>query len=318
MKKLLLVFLIVNIFVVKAQTNFMAPGATWHYLIPSGGWSFPYVENNHVIKYTGDSLYNGRMTKVLSNISYYHTSCANWYDTLLIYTSNDSVFFHGSQNVHDWELLYNYNAQAGQSWQLSFNNYYGIDTVTIVVDSVKYNFINSVPLKTLYVHYHDIAHLNTGQSSNYIYSSTIYDRIGDNGCLLNYISTLQADPCYQTYLLCYSDSALSTYQPDTNKSCNYSFTEGIEQLTNISAQIKVYPNPASNSLEVIVSNEQIAEIKIYDVLGKELFEQLKPTPNISRERNSCTVDVSNLSNGVYFINIKTAEGIVTKKVVVQH
>ncbi len=105
MKKILFAVLVITMFGLKAQTNFMAPGATWHYLIPSGGWNFPYVENNHVIKYAGDSLYNGKMTKILSNVSYYNTSCANWYDTLLIYTSNDSVFFHGSQNLHDWNYF---------------------------------------------------------------------------------------------------------------------------------------------------------------------------------------------------------------------
>ena len=292
-----------------AQSNFMAPGATWHYLIPSGGGGMiPYIETNHVIKYTGDSLYNGRMTKILSNAPYYHSSCTTWYNSMLIYTSHDSIFFHGSKTVNDWELLYNYNALAGQSWQLYLNSYNGIDTVTILVDSVKYNTINSISLKTMYVHYTDITHPNAGQSSSLTYRSIIYDRIGDNTCLFNYIFSPQVEPCYNTYLLCYSDTTLGTYQVNDTVACDYSYATGIEQINTINEQVSVYPNPVHNSLQVRIANSSPVNIQITDVLGTEIENE-----ELKMQNSTIQMDVSRLKPGIYFISGNTTNGVYTTK-----
>ncbi len=135
-----------------------------------------------------------------------------------------------------------------------------------------------------------------------------------------------ADPCYGVYLLCYSDSTLGTYQVNANKSCDYSYIEGIEQFDNTNNQVIVYPNPAQNILQFTANNKQLKEIKIIDILGEEVYKQLKPTyfdklsigSNPSREGNGYDVDVSNLNNGVYFIQAKTTDGFYTKKFIVQH
>jgi len=305
-------FLIMTGIRLNAQINFLAPGATWHYLVPSGGWGFPYVENNRVIKYAGDSVYMGRQTKILTGVSYFNTSCSNWYDTLLIYTSNDSVFMHGSKLVNDWELLYDFNASVGQSWQLYVNDYNGVDTISVKVDSIKYNSINALSLKTLYVTYTETWHVN-GSSSQIRYHSSIYDRIGDIGYLFNYDAGILADPCYVPTLLCYSDNTFGTYQVDSNKSCNYSYTEGITNFMLSSENVNVYPNPASNNLQITVSNEQITELKINDVLGKEVKHEV-----LDRRENTAQTDINNLPNGVYFIEIKTGTNNYKQKVVVQH
>ena len=82
---------------------------------------------------------------------------------------------------------------------------------------------------------------------------------------------------------------------------------GIKQMSVNNVQVSVYPNPASNSLQVTVNTGYVVQCTLYDVLGNELLS--------TKEKE---IDVSNLSNGVYFIHVKTAEGTATKKVVVQH
>jgi LEA14-like dessication related protein len=78
-------------------------------------------------------------------------------------------------------------------------------------------------------------------------------------------------------------------------------------------QLIVYPNPAANMVQVAwVGNS--GQITVFDVLGKEV-----PIPNpFQRKGDSTTIDVSTLQEGVYFINVKTSEGVATKKIIVQH
>lgn len=67
----------------------------------------------------------------------------------------------------------------------------------------------------------------------------------------------------------------------------------------------LYPNPASTLL-TIETNTQNPELKITDAVGNELIS----TTQIQ-------IDVSNLQNGVYFVQLKTNDGCTVKKIVIQ-
>ena len=82
-------------------------------------------------------------------------------------------------------------------------------------------------------------------------------------------------------------------------------TMGIKQVTSSNEQVTVYPNPAANMVQVAFAGN-IININVYDVLGKEIIS--------TKQKN---VDVSSLQEGVYFVEIKTNDGIVTKKIIVQ-
>jgi hypothetical protein len=70
---------------------------------------------------------------------------------------------------------------------------------------------------------------------------------------------------------------------------------------------KVYPNPATDKLYIETKEEDIKEIKLYDVLGKEQLSTTKKE-----------MDISSLSNGVYFITVRANESFFSKKIIVQH
>ena len=86
-----------------------------------------------------------------------------------------------------------------------------------------------------------------------------------------------------------------------------SVTVGINTITASISELKVYPNPAQNKLEILIDNEQIKEVKLFDVLGKEALS--------TKEKE---MDVSNLNEGVYFLHVKTSSNFYTKKVVISH
>ena len=76
-------------------------------------------------------------------------------------------------------------------------------------------------------------------------------------------------------------------------------SSGIEDLSTI--QVKLYPNPASSML-TIETEALIESIEIFDINGSMIQREL--TNNFS---------VASLTNGIYFIHVKTNEGISTKR-----
>ena len=79
--------------------------------------------------------------------------------------------------------------------------------------------------------------------------------------------------------------------------------EGVEENT---ASFNVYPNPVNDKLYIEAETE-IKEVVVYDVYGRR---QVTETPS-----HQGSIDVSELNSGVYFIQIKTEEGNITKRFV---
>lgn len=73
----------------------------------------------------------------------------------------------------------------------------------------------------------------------------------------------------------------------------------------------VYPNPARELVNVIaLDNETITNINFFDISGNKL----NTMNNI--ENNKGLLNISNLSSGIYFIEITTNKGTATKKIII--
>ena len=71
--------------------------------------------------------------------------------------------------------------------------------------------------------------------------------------------------------------------------------------------INIYPIPSQNEINLI-SNKKLLTIEIVNNNG-----QLVKTLDGFNSRNHTKIDISSLTNGIYFIKIKTAEGLSVKK-----
>lgn len=75
-----------------------------------------------------------------------------------------------------------------------------------------------------------------------------------------------------------------------------------------SFEFKVYPNPTKNIINIETTAE-ISKIEIYNTLGQLIN---------SFEGNKKEIDVSTLSNGIYFLTITTTDkNSVTKKIIIE-
>lgn len=88
---------------------------------------------------------------------------------------------------------------------------------------------------------------------------------------------------------------------------------GINNISSAVHTISVFPNPANTSIKIQTDFEQgkTAEIKIYNMLGKEMFSK-------QINANDELIDISNLPNGVYLIKSQAEDKISTQKFIVQH
>lgn len=66
--------------------------------------------------------------------------------------------------------------------------------------------------------------------------------------------------------------------------------------------VNLYPNPTSGSL--YIAADGVREVSIIDINGRTVMSA-----------NSTTIDMSSLTNGIYFVRVITDNGIATKKVV---
>lgn len=82
-------------------------------------------------------------------------------------------------------------------------------------------------------------------------------------------------------------------------------TESIERK----ASLILYPNPASDFIEIYSSNEdKIDSIHIFDLNGKLVM-------NLSWYNNSNRIDISKLNQGTYIVEFKLNGASVSKKII---
>ncbi|WP_395042897.1 T9SS type A sorting domain-containing protein [Flavobacterium sp.] len=99
---------------------------------------------------------------------------------------------------------------------------------------------------------------------------------------------------------------------DYNAPINTDPTETIFQalsntVFNLDESIVLYPNPVNSIININCKNS-IKTIELYDVQGRIL-------QTILENDNTSTIDITNKSNGIYFVKITTEIGSKVEKVV---
>ena len=80
--------------------------------------------------------------------------------------------------------------------------------------------------------------------------------------------------------------------------------------------MKLYPNPATDNLSVAISSNEnaSADLTIVNLMGQMVYSE---NVALNEGNNLLNVNVSNLTPGVYMINIRTNKGTSTQKLIVR-
>lgn len=297
MKKLLIVLaLLFQITTTKAQI-WGEQGATWHYSywnVGEGG----FIK----IQYSGDTIINGKNCQVLYPVKYrfYYSSTTGmffggtspYFHPEFTYTSGDTVFYWVNNN---FKVLYNFNVQPGDYWDLGVDtNYFGCTKSKVIVDSIGTININNKTLKWVFVH--------SDSCSSKVLNGKIIQEIG---CINNYlfpVDNVCNNICVDFDILnflCFENNSLGNYNPDNTNCEPYLGLENVEFK-----EIKIYPNPASDYI-YIENMAKNAKIEIFTLDGK-----LQQAFNI---KGNISLNIKNLADGLYLVKMQTDKGVVVMK-----
>jgi subtilisin family serine protease len=83
-----------------------------------------------------------------------------------------------------------------------------------------------------------------------------------------------------------------------------------DEVSEIEADVELFPNPASTEVSVRAA-DAIQQIIVYNINGQEMFRR------DSDGFDQATLDISNLSAGVYMISVQTEEELLTERLIIQ-
>jgi len=80
--------------------------------------------------------------------------------------------------------------------------------------------------------------------------------------------------------------------------------------------ISVYPNPTNGIINLKINDPNLNDvsIEITDIMGRTINKFTKYCHNAMCEE---TIDLSNLTNGIYFVKINNVENHIMKKLLIQ-
>ncbi|MFC0878314.1 T9SS type A sorting domain-containing protein [Saccharicrinis sp. FJH2] len=97
----------------------------------------------------------------------------------------------------------------------------------------------------------------------------------------------------------------------TNKSAEKNLTTSLISESGLNHIFKLYPNPVNDFIVIKMPKEiQYSHLKILNIQGKII-------KSFTVHNNQNQLDVSDLSNGIYFVRIQTDKGCLIKKIVKQ-
>jgi hypothetical protein len=158
--------------------------------------------------------------------------------------------------------------------------------------TVSVDFVNAIELRpdTAYMLV-CAAKFTAGSSSIYFSTYNGYKDYENTSYLNKYASVLNLGGTW------YYINSVPTMAVELGYPCNYN--------NLLSKNIKIYPNPTKNNLQITIGNELFIEndVFIYDIYGRTVLKQIC---HAERSDASVSIDVSNLQNGVYFVKVGNA------------
>jgi len=189
----------------------------------------------------------------------------------------DNCGLESDTSVAHKTMLLSINQGMGNTWNLIWEAYEGFTVSTYNV------YRGSTP--------NNLQLIGTSSGSNTHYN----DVTAPSGYLYYQVEVVSPNFCNPSKSYNSSRSNIATNNPN-----------GINESNNALNLFSIYPNPATDKLEISVS--QKSEIKILNAEGQIL-------KSIKANDDPASIDISGFASGVYFVKVKTEKEIAVKKFV---
>jgi hypothetical protein len=284
MKPLLLSLLLSFSFLAQAQ-NWCPPGAEWAYKTQC-----PELNGHASLWYEKDTIVGMQPCKKIVGYESYLGSINSYVINIYTFERNDTVFFYDNSSF--WPIYF-FNASLGDTLLFENQNDPVCDTVlSMLVDSVAIVSVNGENLRYYRAHY-----IGNNPPNLETFSMQVMEKYGalDNHLLPLIVCDGAADPCYYT-LGCYNDSIFNL---DSTISCRYFYSK-VED-TKLNVEFTLYPNPATNQLNISIEGQAIAKYQILDFTGAMVISN-------QADNSELSIDVSQLAQGMYLLRVQLSNG----------
>ena len=252
--------------------------------------------------------------------------CGYTYSRITIYgsgaycrTNGLKTFVRVTSNCSDTEyLMYDYSMSIGDTAHVGYNLYSSPDTANITLQNIDTVIYFGVARRR----FHMLFNHNQPHSTFLNIPMTWIEGIGSDWNPFYPVYCLH-DGCESTYSLrCYDSSGVQLYMNPAISICDSA--TGINEY-DAAKEINISPNPATSEFRIMNAEFRIESVEVFDVFGKKILSSQLQTSNFKLQTVSIDpvgiisygVDVSGLSNGMYFVRVFTENGIVTKKFIKQ-
>ena len=290
------------------QHPWAQPGAHWYF---SAFNALSFDGYREVWKDANDTVINGINCDVfhlrdIGNAPFWPSPHTFIYANRYTYQSNDSVFFW---NGSVFKILYAFNTSAFGDWITGEDDPTACQDDTIKIMQVSTVNINGINLKQLipetFVFQPDPSQPNY---RSLFFNDTIYERIGHLGGFLPLGECFTDNTDYK--LRCYSDSSGFSYTSNIVPYCD--FITSVKEITT-DDEIKIYPSPANDKITINFSsqNHLVKNIFLSDLNGRKINKY-------STSETSEKINVSTVTNGIYFLIIDIENNLHFEKIIIQH
>ncbi|MBL7901258.1 MAG: T9SS type A sorting domain-containing protein [Bacteroidia bacterium] len=299
MKKIyLLTLLLFSLKNLNAQVVFCPPGAKWSYNWANSMTPYPLAAYNDQIVYTGDTIIGAETVKKLQHSFFSYECLFAECNPTYLKQIGDTVFMKNPCTVGGWQILYNFAAVNGSSWQNTITK--GPTsaitcTYNISINSISTVTINGMPLKQMNATYQFYYGSNLSSSTE-----TITERLGSSRYLFNFRNYISTDCNYISRNLCYTDSSFGLLQY-TQFPCNFANPVGMNEYLNTSNNLNIFPNPGSDEIEFgFEFKTGNCNIEFTDLSGRVVKQVLID--------NDGPLNIRDLEEGLYIITAFSSDG----------
>ncbi len=283
MKKLALT---VSILILTTITygQFAPIGAEWFYSA-SGNGSAPTGAEYYHYQSQLDTIVAGQSCQKISVTYYRYNGMITNQPPIFTYQKGDTVYYY-NKVYSKYFPLYIFNVSQGDT--LTFHSpvvpFTPADTVWhSIVDSVTNFIVNGDTLKRVWT-----TELSTNAFS---FWGGYIELLGSPFLMLHQPRSILME--WDGPMRCYSDS--KHFFNFNNFACDYRLISRIDEYEHPFGLL-VFPNPATDQLNIQTSNKQKFKFNIYNSLG-----QIVQTGIL--ERNTTTIQIDKLTNGIYSIEL---------------
>ena len=268
-----------------SQSDFAALGTKWTYTewnfwmpIPVPG--LDWITRPYAMESVSEEMFEGKLCRKITGLQAYNNH------TFYVYNQGDSVIFWNFY-INRFELLYDFSAGAGDSWEIGVGLGSlpdGDTTISVRVDSVGYTVFADDTLKVWYITYDEYAD----------WGNTIIEGIG-NTCFF-----VPEPDLYERHICdirCFENA--STDYIFVDYPCDYvQVISAIEERQGL-FPVNLYPNPAADYITLEYNDLQGSTLtyEIFDIAGTSVLSGQFPNKSAYR------LDISRLSGGIYALRL---------------